>query len=129
MKRILRNNYSVEIPENWEIENNETSDSVFDPYGKGALTISNYTNTKGQADSEKALSNFVEGKGVIETKNLDNQSIAQLAYIDENDRYIYASAVSKGNILVIASYNCEKENVSNTEVAMVKAIIVSIKID
>lgn len=46
-----------------------------------SLTISIYTNTESQTDSEEALSNFVKGKGTIESKNYKNQSISQSAPI------------------------------------------------
>jgi hypothetical protein len=127
MTKTPKDHYLIETPEGWEIESNESSDAIFDPNGKGALTISSYTKTDGHSDSREALEKFIAGKGTIESRNENGQFFAESAYTDEN-KYIYASAISKGNILVLASYNCQKDNISDSEIDLVKKIISRIEI-
>jgi hypothetical protein len=44
MKTISNNNYSLEIPNNWEIEYSKKGTlSIFSPDGKGAIIVSSFT--------------------------------------------------------------------------------------
>ena len=127
MAKVSTNVYSLEIPEKWETESStEGVVSIFDPNGKGAITISSYSSSGDAQDAVGVLEKFVREKGIIKRKSTSKFDIAESEYEDlsgSNITFMYVAAVCKHNQLLLISYNCKKENFSLDELDTAKKII------
>lgn len=131
-KKITTQTYSFEIPEKWEIEHDhEGIISIFDPDGKGAITISSYFSEGDSPDAVNSLKKFVNGRGDIKRKNTDTLDIAESEYEDLNKgniTFVYVVTICKDNQLLLISYNCNKRNFFQDELDAVKKIIGTMEI-
>lgn len=132
MKKITTQTYSFEIPEKWEITySDEGIISIFDPDGRGAMTISSYSLGEGSPDAVSSLEKFVKGKGDIKRKKTDTLDIAESEYENLNEgstTFVYAVTICKDNQLLLISYNCDKGNFLRNEFDVVKKIIGTLEI-
>ncbi len=125
-KKLLSGIYSFQIPTEWKIQHNEDgSTAVFNPSGKGAITISSYSSSI-TPDPVSALEKFVKGKGVVKSRKIGQFNAAESQYEDATNEslvVVYAVTVSHDNQLLLISYNSKKEDFSQDELNLVKRIV------
>lgn len=132
MEKISNSKYSLEIPDNWKSELDESGYfSVFNPLGNGAITISSFTSQSDIPCAEEALKSFAKIAKNIKIKKLNDMSRATVEYeelADEQRIFIYTATLCKGNELILFSYNCKREFVDNKEIDLVKKIFETVEI-
>lgn len=132
MKKISTKIYSLEVPEKWEIEYHEDDRvSLFNPNGKGAITISSYSFQNNSLDPIRLLENFVKGKEIIKVKETrSDYKIAESEYEDSSGAdpmFVYAATICYENQLLLISYFCRKDIFSTNELDIIKKIITTFK--
>lgn len=112
----LANGLSIILPDDWIVDSNDIAVSVYDPInGVGALQISIYQH---KSSPEINLKSYLEDYLGDKFENIS---------ISQSDRYVTASSLNKenewwkfwlfmkGNSLIFASYNCDKDNIYKEE--------------
>ncbi len=122
MKKILTQVYSLEIPDNWLFESDDSGIvSMHDHKGRGALTISSYSSSSDSPDAVAMLERFVGGRGLVVRKE-GKPSAAESEYEDSvggKTVFVYAAAFCRGHQLILVSYNCNKDKLSKSELEQV----------
>ena len=94
-----------EIPNDWSVEEENNTTSIYYNYGEGALTISYYTSIKNKDELEEQIANMA--KDFIDRNSVRLRNSLVLGCLN-NNMYIYSEGHTNDNwyikIWVIASY-------------------------
>lgn len=117
-KKYSNKNKGLELiyPENWEAELNDNVLSVYDSLnGVGVLQFSTYhVSDSKRINLSNELSDFLRDKHEPIEINVDN-NYAFASYKDNEGRCWKYWLFLKKDILIFASYNCEKDDVGKED--------------
>lgn len=113
--------YSISYPTDWEYEEDETCTSFYKSDGVGALQISAY-DTDNHYSAEESLTEYLKDKEIedktgVSQYEFQGNEVSLCSYNQEND-FFKVWFITKNNIVVLATYNCEirSKSVENKEV-------------
>lgn len=130
MKEVSTKTYSLEIPNEWEMQSTDDGlVSIYDPSGKGAITISSYLSDAEILDVVSELKKFAHKDILVHKEKTADQEIALAEYENLNNGdviFTYSVAVGRSTNLLLASYHCKKSDMSLKELNIAKKIFETI---
>ena len=120
--------WSIEVPEDWHVEQEPVCTSITPKRGVGALQLSAYQNEAACISKEDLLEFALEeGLDSIPFENVKNGDFEGLAMEYHEDKSYWRKAwLRNENVLLYVTYSCLKDH-ETIEKSVVEAMLLSLK--